>query len=71
MHNTKDWHRYEKEGNLKANFCATKKGGKKTNPINQNFAQLSKKLDKLEKALKKLSKKAKKHHYKESNSNSK
>ncbi len=37
---------------------------------NQNFAQLSEKLDKLEKALKKLSKKAKKRHYKDSNSDS-
>ncbi len=69
-HNTKDCCRYEKDGKEKSNFHAAKKGGKKTNPINQNFVQLSKKLDKLEKALKKLSKKAKKRHYKDSDSNS-
>jgi hypothetical protein len=40
MHNTKNWRRYAK-------------GGKKTNLVNQNFAQLSEKLDKLKKALKK------------------
>ena len=38
-------------------FVPQKKGGKKTNPVKQNFAQLSKKLDKLEKALKNLGKK--------------
>jgi hypothetical protein len=69
-HNTKDCCRYEKYGKEKSNFCATKKGGKKTNPIKQNFAQLSKKFDKLEKALKKLSKKVKKHRYKGSDSDS-
>jgi hypothetical protein len=71
MHNTKDCCRNEKDGKEKSNFCTTKKDGKKANPIKQNFAQLSKKLDKLEKALKKLSKKAEKHPYKNSNSDSK
>jgi hypothetical protein len=37
----------------KANFLATKKGGKKPNPANQPFAKLSKILDKLEKVIKK------------------
>ncbi len=70
MHNTKDCCRYEKDGKEKSDFRAAKKGGKKTNPLKQNFAQLSKKLDKLEKALKKLSKKAKKCRYEDSNSGS-
>jgi hypothetical protein len=56
MHNTRDCHRFEKDGKEKSNLCTAKKGGKKTNPINQNFAQLSKKIKKLMKALKKLSK---------------
>jgi hypothetical protein len=51
-------------------FCAAKKGGQKSNPVNQNFAQLTKKIEKLEKALKKSGKKGKKRHYKDSNSNS-
>ncbi len=71
MHNTRDCHRVEKDGREKSNFRAAKKGGKKTNPINQNFTQLSKKIKKLKKALKKLSKKAQKHQYKDSDSDSK
>jgi hypothetical protein len=47
MHNTRDCHRFEKDGKEKSNFCATKKGGKKAIPINQNFAQLTKKIKKL------------------------
>jgi hypothetical protein len=70
MHNTKDCGRFEKDRMEKSEFRAAKKGGKKPKPANQNFAQLSKKLDKLKKALKKSSKKAKKHPYKDSNSNS-
>jgi hypothetical protein len=65
-----DCHRFEKDGKEKSNFPAAKKGGKKANPLNQNFAQLSKKLEKLKKALKKSSKKMRKHHYEDSNSNS-
>jgi hypothetical protein len=38
--------------------------------VNQNFAQLTKKIHKLVKALKKSGKKGKKRHYKDSNSNS-
>ncbi len=71
LHNTRDCCRYEKDGKEKSNFCAAKKGGKKANPVNQNFRKLSKKLDKLEKALKKLSKKAQKRQYEDSDSDSK
>jgi hypothetical protein len=42
----------------KPSFCAAKKGGKKNYPVNQNFTQLTKKIEKLEKALKKSGKKA-------------
>jgi hypothetical protein len=69
-HNTCDCCRFEKDGKEKSNFCTAKKGGKKGNPINQNFAQLTEKIKKLEKALKKSGKKGKKHRYKDSNSNS-
>jgi hypothetical protein len=37
MHNTKDWCRYEKDRKEKSAFCAAKKGGKKTNPVKENF----------------------------------
>ncbi len=37
-HNTRDCHRFEKDGREKSNFRATKKGGKKGNPVNHNFA---------------------------------
>jgi hypothetical protein len=70
-HATKDYHKYEKDGMAKANFCTAKKAGKKPNPAKQSFAQLSKKLDKLEKTLKKASQKSKKSHRDNSNSNSK
>jgi hypothetical protein len=70
MHHTRDCCRYEKDGTEKSSFHATKKGGKKNYPINQNFAQLTEKTDKLEKALKKSGKKGKKRHYKDSNSDS-
>jgi hypothetical protein len=52
-YNTRDFNRFEKDRKGKYDFCATKKGGKKANPVNQNFAQLTKKIKKLEKALKK------------------
>jgi hypothetical protein len=68
MHNTFDCRRFEKDGKEKSNFCATKKGGKKGNPINQNLVQLTKKIEKLEKALKKFGKKGQKHRYKDSES---
>jgi hypothetical protein len=71
QHNTKDCCRYEKDRKDKSDFLAAKKGGKKTNAVNQNFAQLSKKLDKLKKALKEWRKKAKICCYKDSNSDSK
>ncbi len=70
-HATKDCHKYEKDGMVKANFRNAKKAGKKPNPAKQLFAQLSKKLDKLEKTLKKASHKSKKRHREDSNSDSK
>ncbi len=70
MHKTRECRKFEKYRNEKTDFCATKKGGKKGNPVNHNFVQLTEKIEKLKKALKKSSKKGKKHHYKDSNSNS-
>ncbi len=70
-HATKDCCRYKKDRMVKANFCAAKKAGKKSNPEKQSFTQLSKKLDKLEKTLKKASLKSKKHRRDDSNSDSK
>jgi hypothetical protein len=60
MHNTKDYHRYKKNGKENSDFCATKKGGKKPNPMKQSFLQLSKKIDKLKKTIKKQVPKRKK-----------
>jgi hypothetical protein len=57
MHNTCGCHRFKKERKEKSNFHATKKGGKKGNPMNQNFARLTEKIMKLEKALKNSGKK--------------
>jgi hypothetical protein len=70
MHNTRECCRFEKDGKEKSDFRATKKGGKKGNPVNQNFAQLTKKIKKLEKALKKSGKKGQKCRYKDSDSDS-
>jgi hypothetical protein len=70
MHNTRDCRKFEKDGKEKSDFHAAKKGRKKGNPVNHNFAQLTKKIKKLEKALKKSGKKGQKHHYKDSNSDS-
>jgi hypothetical protein len=47
MHAAKDCQKYEKDGTVKADFCAANKAGKKPNPVKHLFAQLSKKLDKL------------------------
>jgi hypothetical protein len=69
-HNTSECRKFEKDGKEKSSFCATKKGGYNWNPINQNFAQLTDKIEKLEKVLKKSGKKGKKHRYEDSNSNS-
>ncbi len=69
-HTTRECRRFEKDGKEKSNFRATRKGGKKGNPINHNFAQLTKKIKKLKKALKKSGKKGKKRRYEDSNSNS-
>jgi hypothetical protein len=71
MHNTRDCCRLEKDGKEKSNFHAAKKGGKKSNPMNQNITQLTDKIKKLEKALKKSGKKGQKRHYEDSDFNSK
>jgi hypothetical protein len=70
MHNTRDCCRFKKDGKNKSDFCAAKKGGRKGNPVNQNFAQLTKIIKKLEKALRKSGKKGQKHRYEDSDSNS-
>ncbi len=69
-HNTRECHRFEEDGKEKADFRTAKKGGKKGNPVNHNFAQLTEKIKKLEKTLKKSGKKGKKCRFKDSNSNS-
>jgi hypothetical protein len=69
-HNTGECCRYEKDRSAKTSFRAAKKGGKRSYPANQNFAQLTKKIKKLEKVLKKSGKKGKKHSYKDSDSDS-
>jgi hypothetical protein len=69
-HNTSECRKYEKDGTEKSSFCAAKKGGKRNYPSNQNFAQLTKKIEKLEKALKKSGKKGKKCRYEDSDSDS-
>ncbi len=53
MHNARHCRRFEKDGTEKSDFRAAKKGGKKPNPVEQSFAQLSDKLDKLEKVIEK------------------
>jgi hypothetical protein len=69
-HNTHECHRFEKDGKEKSNVPAARKDGKKGNPVNHNFAQLTKKIEKLKKALKKSCKKGKKCRYKDTDSNS-
>ncbi len=66
-HYTRDCRRFEKDGKEKSDFRAAKKGGKKGNPVNHNFAQLTEKIKKLEKALKKSGKKGKKRRYEDTN----
>ncbi len=69
-HNTCDCRRFEKDRKEKSNFRAAKKGGKKDNPVNHNFAQLTEKIEKLEKVLKKSGKKGKTRRYEDSDSDS-
>jgi hypothetical protein len=69
-HNTGECRKYEKDGTEKSSFRAAKKGGKRSYPSNQNFAQLTEKVEKLEKALKKSGKKGKKRRYEDSSSDS-
>jgi hypothetical protein len=68
-HNTRDCHRFEKDGTEKSDFHAAKKGGK-TNPKKGSLAQLSKKLNKLEKVIKKKDTKKWKCRSSDSDSNS-
>jgi hypothetical protein len=70
-HNTRDCRRFEKDGKEKSSFHTTKKGGYESNPVNQNFTQLTNKIEKLEKALKKSGKKGQKRRYEDSDSDSK
>jgi hypothetical protein len=69
-HYTRDCHRFKKDGKEKSDFRTAKKGGKKGDPINHNFVQLTKKIKKLKKALKKSSKKGKKRRYEDTDSDS-
>jgi hypothetical protein len=69
-HNTHECCRFEKDRKEKSDFCTAKKGGKKGNPVNHNFAQLIEKIEKLEKALKKSGKKGEKRRYVDSDSDS-
>jgi hypothetical protein len=69
-HNTCDCCRFKKDGKEKSDFRTAKKGGRKCNPVNHNFAQINNKIEKLEKVLKKSGKKGQKRCYKYSNSNS-
>ncbi len=41
-HNTRECRRFKKDGKEKLDFCAAKKGGKKSSPVNHNFTQLNK-----------------------------
>ncbi len=68
-HSTGECRKYEKDGTKKATSAA-KKGGKRSYPSNQNFAQLTEKIEKLEKALKKSGKKGWKRRYEDSASDS-
>jgi hypothetical protein len=61
---------FEKDGKAKSDFRAAKKGSKKSSPVNHNFTQLTKKIEKLKKALKKSGKKGKKRRYEDSDSDS-
>jgi ATP adenylyltransferase/5',5'''-P-1,P-4-tetraphosphate phosphorylase II len=70
MHNAQDCCRYEKSGNKKSNYRATKKGAKKPYPTKQSFAQLCEKMDKLEKVIKKQEAKRKKRRRSDTDSNS-
>jgi hypothetical protein len=70
MHKTPDCRRFKKDEKEKPNFHASKKGGQKGNPVNCNFMQLTKKIEKLEKVLKKSGKKGQKRCFEDSNSNS-
>ncbi len=69
-HSTGECCKYKKDGAEKSSFRTAKISGKKKYLVNQNFAQLTKKTDKLEKALKKSGQKGKKCRYEDSDSDS-
>ncbi len=69
-HSTGECRKYKKDGMATSSFRASKKSRKKKYPVNQNFAQLTKKIKKLEKALKKSRNKGKKCRYEGSDSDS-
>ncbi len=46
-HNTGECRKYKKDGTEKSSFRAAKKGRERSYPANQNFAQLTKKIEKL------------------------
>ncbi len=74
-HNTCACRRFVKDGKEKPIFRAAKKGGKKEgskkgNPMNQNFVQLTNKIEKLKKVLNKSGKKGQKRCYEDSDSDS-
>jgi len=69
-HNTCHCRRFEKDGTEKSDFRAAKKGGKNPNPVEQSFAQLSERSDKLEKVLKKRDTKKRKRRRSDSDSDS-
>ncbi len=69
-HNAGECCKYEKDGAEKSSFRAAKEGGKRSYPSKQNFAQLTKKIEKLEIALKKSGKKGKKRRCEDSDSDS-
>ncbi len=56
-HNTRDCCQFRKDRKEKSNIGTAKKGGKKGNPVNHNFVQLTEKIKKPKKALKKSGKK--------------
>jgi hypothetical protein len=68
-HSTNECRKYEKDGTEKSSSRSAKKGSKKSYASKQNFAQLTKKIEKIEKALKR-SIKGKKRRYEDSDSDS-
>ena len=70
MHNACHCRLFEKDGTEKSNFRAAKKGGKKPNPIEQSFAQLSERSDEFKKVIEKKDTKKRKRRCSNSDSDS-